>query len=60
MASITIIVVDFILAVLACGTGGWIAFRPNPTVSVSFGNIFLVILTILLFLQVMKIIPTCG
>ncbi len=56
MSSISLLVLDFILSVLSVFCGGWIAFNPRPNVAVSFGNIFAVILMILLFLQVMRII----
>lgn len=56
MNSIPLLVVDFILSVLACFGGGWAAFNARPGVVISFGNIFAVILMILLFLQVMKVI----
>jgi len=56
MSSIPLLVVDFILSVLACFCGGWAAWNPRPNVVISVGNIFAVILMILLFLQVMRII----
>jgi hypothetical protein len=60
MGSISMIVVDCILAVLAVVCGGIpLVTRPNGA-AVNLGYVFLVILALLLFFQAIKVIPTCG
>lgn len=54
------LVIDCILAVLVVACGGVPLFtRPNGA-AVNLGWVFAVVLALLLFFQVMKVIPTCG
>jgi len=56
MASISLLVLDFLLSVLIVFCGGYAAFTARNGVVISSGNVFAVILMVLLFLQVMHII----
>lgn len=61
MASISVLVLDFILSVIVFFGGGWAVYKRAPDgMAVSASNVAALILMILLFLQVMKIIQTCG